>query len=191
MNVGFLIRKWSVISIVLAVILLVSTTFWFGVTPKATLVEISNLSSTPDFFLKGVHSSVFDENGKISEEIEAKELKHFPSNNEVSLVFPKVTSYQPQSKWEVSGDFGKISEDENLVRFTDNAQAIKDKNTEDQVVIAADVIEYFDNDQKILGTDNTSITSTNELITADTFTALIKQNTMEIKGSVRGIYEKP
>lgn len=182
-------RKWSLISIILVVLLLATTSFWLGVTPKSNLVEVSNLSSIPDFFLEGVHITQFDSKGEKTQQTQAKELKHYNSIRDTVLVAPIITDYQNNDIWVVSAQNGIIKNTTNDIILSDTARAVKNPDTKQETIFSADTFRYLNQDNILIGEGNISINSAKEHIQADTITAFLDSNTLEIKGSVRGTYE--
>lgn len=182
-------NKWSLLSIVLVVALLVSTTFWFGVTPKTSLVETDELTATPDFFLQGVTISQYDAKGLLVEQMQAQELKHYNATRVTQLVEPKVSYYQQSNTLEVSSTSGKIMDESNNMTLLNNVNVIKNKDSNAPIALLADQIDYIHAQKELIASGDVSVTSIGSKISADKVTLLIESNTLNIEGSVRGIHE--
>ena len=182
-------NKWPLLSIVLVVALLASATFWFGVTPKTSLVGTDSLSSTPNFFVQGITVSQYNEKGELAEQIKAKEYKHYENRSIALLTFPEITKSQSGNTWQISAKKGSITNENNNLTFEGKVQAIKNKGLDNEITLSADKMEYFDKHKTLIGLGNTSIVSARETIQADKITLFINTNILNIEGSVRGTYD--
>ncbi|TBR44786.1 LPS export ABC transporter periplasmic protein LptC [Marinomonas agarivorans] len=182
-------RKWPLISIILAVVILVSTTFWFGVTPKSTLVEASNLSSTPDFFAQGITILQYNRVGELTQEVHAEELKQNQTAQTTTLSQPLLIQYQDNTSWHISARSGDIVSKSNNIILSGDVTAIKDQGSDTSVTLFADKIQYENKKNLLTGTGNIAIHSASSNIKADKITLFIDTNQLSLEGSVRGTHE--
>lgn len=181
-------KKWPLISIVLAAIILASATFWFGVKTKNTLVETDSLSSTPDFFAQGIAILQYDKTGNLTQELHAKELKHNQTTKQTKLVAPLLIQYQDNNSWHIGSNFGDITKETDIL-LSGNVTATKDEGTDKAVTLLADKMLLNSTKNIIKGTGNITINSAQTNIQADSITLLINSNEINLEGSVRGTHE--
>jgi LPS export ABC transporter protein LptC len=183
-------QKWTLVSIALGAMLVFSSTFWFGLTPKQSLVQKSELESAPDFFLEGVETKTFNIDGQLTEKLLAKEIKHYPMQGESHLIEPIVSRTQNGSIWVASSETGLIKDSSNDILLNGSAKITNQSNESVPTVITSNSIIYTDKDQSITSLGKANITSAQGNIKADTITAFTSTNKVTMQGSVRGSYEQ-
>ena len=183
-------QKWTLVSIALGTILVFGFTFWFGLTPKQSLVQKSELESAPDFFLEGVETKTFDANGVLTEKLLAEKIKHYPMQGESRLIKPTVSKTQKGSVWVASSDTGLIKDSNSDILLNGSAKITNQSNKLKPTIITSNTIIYTDKDQSITSLGEANITSAQGNIKADTITAFTSSNKVTMQGSVRGSYEQ-
>ena len=96
--------------LLLGIALLVVLTSWLSQQqgqPGKSGTESANL---PDYFIKGFSSSVTDEQGQISQRLDADTLTHYPDNDLTTLARPNITVINTDgANWHATAEYGELS----------------------------------------------------------------------------------
>lgn len=183
-------KKWAFISMMLAIALLASTTFWIGNSPKSSLVTPETFASAPNFFMQEMSSSRYDLSGKLVEKLEAQEAKHYQTQD--GLLFldkPNIQIHSQDASWIIQSNAGMAAMANNQITLTNKVKAVKDSNTDRQVTLMSDTLNYSSVENTLVSSGNVSVTSSQENIAAEKISTNLNSSTLTIEGSVRGTHE--
>ena len=183
-------QKWTLASLVLGALLVFAFTFWFGLTPKQSLVQKSILESAPDYFLEGVEAKTFDQNGTLVEKILADEIKHFPISGESRLIKPRITKIQKSNHWTALSDTGLMKDKERDIIFTGSAKIVSQTDSQPATTITSNTIIYAEKDGSMTNIGEATVLAPQGIVKADTITAFTHSSKVTMQGAVRGSYEQ-
>ena len=172
-----------------AALALAASVFWYGATPKQSLVEANSLSSSPDYFITQVNVKEFDINGMLIETLDAQQTLHYISKSTTLLAFPNIERHSISGSWSAKADKGVIDDGSNDILLTNNARAIKKYLQSEDIKLTADSVHYVDKDQSLTSDGDATLISTQGETSASTITTYINSEEVIMTGSVRGTYE--
>ena len=158
-----------------------------------TLVENKTGPLKPDYLLYDVTQVSFNEDGQISGKLKAQQLKHFNDSHLTTFVMPKYTFYSQKSDsiWLLTASTGKLNNKSDILKLHQNVHI--------QSLVHAGLIKSLttDNIDVHLNTDmlysDDEVTIKGELFTTKGIGMIgnLTKELLEIKESVKGIYETP
>lgn len=182
-------RKWQILSVGSALVIVFVLFFWLGVSPKQNLLQLDSLKDTPDYFLTNVEVKSFDDQGEMFETIIADQVKHYNRSSRSLLINPKIDKANNDVLWKAEGDSGVVEDGSRDIMLTGNSKVTKNPGKPEEIQLTADKINYRDIDQILISHGNALLHSPQGRTQAEEIVARIHSEQVEMTGAVRGLYE--
>lgn len=157
------------------------------------LVENKIAPLKPDYLLYDVTQVSFNEDGHISGKLKAQQLKHFNDSHLTTLVMPKYTFYSQNgdSLWLLTASTGKLNHKSDILKLNQNVHIQSLIHTDPVKSLTTDNVDVHLNTDMLYSDDEVTIKG--ELFTTQGIGMIgdLTKELLEIKESVKGVYEKP
>lgn len=96
--------------LLLGIALLVVLTSWLSQQQEQPGKSGTQSTALPDYFIKGFSSTATDEQGQISQRLNADTLTHYPDNDLTTLERPDITVINTDgANWNATAEYGELS----------------------------------------------------------------------------------
>lgn len=172
--------------------LLVVATGWFLFTQETGLQRPTASASGADAFVEDMDLKVLNETGQLEYRVIARRMLHYPGDERFTLEQPDIKLHQSNGDtWHIVSDRGETTEDADIVWLLGDVD-IKRRGTaasEPLHIITSDLL--VKPEEEVAETDNaTTIISEGLEVYGIGARADFKNDTLELRSSVRGRYDK-
>ena len=112
-------------------LLLAGLTLWLERTSQPQTVASGKTRHDPDYIVNNFTITRFDANGKLYQTLTAKEMRHYPDDNSLAFVRPKVlTLDENEPAFEVTADDGVGPDDGTKIDLSGHVVMIREETPE-------------------------------------------------------------
>jgi lipopolysaccharide export system protein LptC len=193
-------RAWDRITIYLPIILMAlmaAGTYWLARnTPAlAPVVEQRAPTHDADYYLRRFSIKSFDPAGRLKNEIDGAEARHFPDTDTTEIDLPRVRSYDAQGALTVATAKRGISNgDASQVQLIGDAVVARDgtaagPGAQPHLEIRGDFLQFFMDTERISSTKPVTIKRGNDVFQADSMEYDNLGRVLDLRGRVRGVLQ--
>ena len=189
MNIISNIVERKPIAAIAAGVIVLAGVFWLGNQPTfMSLLDENKLERVPDFFVEGVESRTYGEDGALQETITADTTTHY-INQKTELLNPNIRRQNGDIITVAQAQRGTAVDASQSFYLVDNASITRFLNGEQRTRMNADLITYDDSKQMMLGEGNGELITQQGVTLSDTINFNLLNDTATLTGGVTGEYD--
>lgn len=148
------------------------------------------VSHHPDYYFEGATMTQLDAAGKLQYRLLSDRVTHHPDDDSTDLARPRFTYFQPgQTPWHVTADHGTIPSGGDIVHLRGHVVVThRDTKTDETLHAYTPSLDVLTAKRKALTDAPVRIVEGASHVTAVGMALDMRQNHMELKSRVRGVY---